>query len=531
MIDGVVVGSGPNGLVAANVLADAGWRVTVVEEQDEPGGAVKSGEITVPGFTHDLFSAFYPLGAASPVIGKLELERWGLRWRRSDGVVAHPLQDGSCALLSVDLEETMASLDAYHAGDGRAWRELYGLYELIGADLLAGLMTPFPPVRAGARMALKLDRELLRFMRFGMLPVRRLAEERFEGDGAANLLAGNALHADLTPDQPGSALFGWLLCMLGQRCGFPVPEGGAGKLTGALVRRLQAAGGEVVCGRRVTEVLVRDGRAAGVRAGGEEIHAGRAVLADTGAPQLYLELMPREHVPERVVDDLENFQYDASTVKVDWALDAPIPWTATAARRAGTIHIAEGLDALTQVTAEIMTREIPARPFLILGQYSMVDPTRAPDGKETAWGYTHVPQRIEGDAGGSLTGDWENEDEVAEFVARMEDEVERRAPGFKASILGRHVFTPPLLERANRNLQGGAVNGGTAQLHQQLVFRPTPGLGRPETPIRGLYLASSSAHPGGGVHGGPGGNAARTALAHDRVRRLTSVPRRIRPGA
>jgi phytoene dehydrogenase-like protein len=523
--DAVVIGSGPNGLVAANLLADRGWKVTVLEEQATPGGAVKSGELTgVPGFVSDHFSAFYPLAGASPVITPMGLERYGLKWMRSEGAVAHPLEDGTTAFLSLDLEETAASLDAYAPGDGDKWKELYALYEKIGAHLVQGLMTPFPPVRAGIRIAAALQNDLIRFARFGILPVRRLSEETFQGAGGANLLAGNALHADLTPDSNGGGLFGWLLAMLGQDVGFPVPQGGAGKLVEALVKRLEDRGGAVQTGARVTEILVKDGRAIGVVAGGERIEARRAVLADTGAPQLYRELIPRENVPRRLLEDLENFQYDASTMKVDWALDGPIPWQSAEARRAGTIHVTAGLDHLTQVSADIVCGRIPKDPFLILGQYSMVDPSRMPAGKETAWGYTHVPQTTKSDAGGELTGKWD-EAETGAFADRMEAQVERLAPGFRKLILARHVFNPHTLEAANRNLVGGAVNSGTAQLHQQLVFRPVPGLGRPETPVKHLYLCSASAHPGGGVHGGPGHNAARTALAHDRLSRAKRLPR------
>lgn len=504
----MVIGAGPNGLVAANLLADRGWSVLVLEEQTEPGGAVKSAKVTAPGFVSDLFSAFYPLSVASKVLGGLGLERYGLRWRASPAAVAHPLEDGSAAILSRDLDETCASLDAYAPGDGDGWRELYRLYQRIGTQFVDALMTPFPPVVAGARMLARLNRDIVPFVRFGILPVRRLAEETFSGSGGANLLAGNALHADLTPDSAGGGLYGWLLCALGQDVGFPVPEGGAGKLTEALVRRLEARGGELQCGRLVTEVLVRGGRAAGVRAAdGEAIAASRAVLADTTAPALFTRMLPPEHRRE-----LPRFQFDTSTVKVEWALDAPIPWTNPDVARAGTVHVTSGIDHLTHVTAEIVSHRIPERPFLVLGQYSMADPTRMPPGKESAWAYTHAPQ-----------GSWD-EAMRDEFVGRMEAEVERLAPGFSKLILARYVQTPVDLERHDRNLEGGAINAGTAQLHQQVIFRPSPGaLGRPETHVPGLYLASASAHPGGGVHGGPGSNAARAALAHHRL----GAPRRL----
>jgi len=223
--DAIVVGAGPNGLVAANLLADAGWDVVVLEAEDTPGGAVRTGELTEPGFRHDVFSAFYPLAAASPAMAGMELERHGLRWRRAPLVLAHPAADGSCAVLSEDLGETAASLEAFAPGDGDAWGRLYGLWEAVGVHLLDALLTPFPPVRPGLRLLTRLrGRGLLRVARFGMLPVRRLGEEAFGGAGGRPLLAGNALHADLTPDSAGGGLYGWVLCGLGSSTAGPCPR-------------------------------------------------------------------------------------------------------------------------------------------------------------------------------------------------------------------------------------------------------------------------------------------------------------------
>ena len=520
MVDAVVIGAGHNGLVAANLLADAGWDVVVLEAQPVPGGAVRSAELTRPGFVHDVFSAFYPLAAASPVLSRLDLESYGLRWRRSPLVLAHPSRDGSCAVLSTDLDETAASLDRYAPGDGDGWRRLYGLWGRVGKPFVDALLSPFPPIRPAARMAAALGPGgLLRFARQALLPVRRMAEEEFAGAGGGLLLAGNAMHTDLPPEAAASGLYGWLLCCLGQEHGFPVPEGGAGNLVAALVRRLEARGGEVRCGSRVSRIDVRRGRAVGVTtADGEAMPARRAVLADVAAPALYLELVGAEHLPPVLIDDLRRFQYDAATVKVDWALSGPVPWSAEAAARAGTVHVAESMDALTDFAAQLAQGLLPARPFLVFGQMNVADPTRSPPGTETGWAYTHVPQRVRGDALDKLEGHWDRGEGEA-FAERMEAEVEALAPGFQDLILDRHVLTPPSLEQANANLRGGAVNGGTAQVHQQLVFRPTPGLGRAETPVKGLYLASSSAHPGGGVHGAPGANAASAALAGVRRRR------------
>jgi phytoene dehydrogenase-like protein len=519
--DAVVVGAGPNGLIAANHLADRGWKVVVCEEQPEPGGAVRSGEVTEPGFVHDLYSAFYPLTLASRHIAPLELERYGVNWLSAKGVVAHPHPDGRCALLSMDLEETCASLDAFAPGDGDAWRKLFDLWRRAGPHLVGALLTPLPPIRPAAGMLSALGpRGLADFARFSLLPARRLAEEHFQGEGGGWLIAGNALHADLTPESSGGGMFGWLLCGLGQQHGYPVPEGGAGEITRALVERLRERGGEVICETPIERIEVQGRRAqAAVAADGRRFQARRAILADCGAPALFLKMLPEDVVSERIRDDLRNYQYDNSTFKVNWALREPIPWSAEAARRASTVHVAEGMEGLTHATTHLAASEIPADPFLVLGQYSMVDTSRSPEGTETAWAYTHVPQSPRTDAAGELRGDWDSED-ADRFADRMEEEVERLAPGFRQRIVKRNVQTPLDLERHNRNLVGGAINGGTAQLYQQAIFRPFPGLGRPTTLVRGLYLASSSAHPGGGLHGGPGGNAARTALRYDRARSL-----------
>ena len=507
--DAVVIGSGPNGLVAANRLADAGWSVVVVESGDEPGGAARSGELIEPGFVNDSFSAFYPLGAASPALRSLELERWGLVWRHGPLVLAHPASDGTCVVLSRDIDETAASLDSFAAGDGDAWRGLFALWRRIRDPVLRGMVTPMPPVRSGAELTARLGPlGVLRLARLAVLPVRRFVREHFRGEGAARLLAANALHSDLTPETALGGFFGFLLCALGQDVGYPVPEGGAGEVTRALVRRARSRGVRVVTGARVARVIVRRNAAVGVRlADGTELAAARAVVADVDAIALYLSLLPRDAVPRSVLADLRRFDRDWATVKVDWTLDAAVPWTHPDVRRAPVVHLTDSLDALTVWASEIARGLVPARPFLLFGQYSMADPTRAPDGRETAWAYSRVPQGVQVD--------------VDAFATRMEDEVEALAPGFRGRVRGRLVRGPAELAAENPNLVGGSIGGGTAQLHQAFVFRPVPGLGRPETPVARLYLASSSAHPGGGVHGGPGAIAARAAVmgARRRLRR------------
>jgi phytoene dehydrogenase-like protein len=471
---------------------------------------VKSAQLVEPGFVNDVFSAFYPIAAASPAIRSLRLESWGLRWRHGPLALAHPSTDGSCVVLSRDLDETCASLDSFAPGDGDAWRELFELWRQVRLELLDAMVTPMPPVRAAGRLAAKLGPAgLLDLARLGLQPVRRLAEERFAGEGAARLLAGNALHADLTPESSLSGFFGFLLTALGQDVGFPFPKGGAGRLTDAMVRRLRAGGGKLTCGARVERVLIRRGGAVGVRLGdGTEVGARRAVLAAVDAPSLFLRLVGEEHLPARVTRAIRRFHWDAATFKVDWTLDGPIPWAAERARDASVLHLADSVDELSTWSSSLASGRMPERPFLLLGQYAVGDETRSPAGKDTAWSYTHVPH-----------GERWDEARASSFAERVEEVVESYAPGFRSLVRGRHVMAPPDLEARNSSLVGGALNGGTAQLHQQLVFRPAPGLGRPETPVARLYLASSSAHPGGGVHGAPGAIAARAALHADRARR------------
>lgn len=513
--DAVVVGAGHHGLVAANILADRGWDVTVLEAQSELGGAVRSDHEA--GFVRDMFSAFYPLALASPVLGSMALEEYGLRWRVPDVALAHVTSDGRSAVLSTDVNETAASLESFAPGDGERWLGLYEEWRRIGEQVVSLLLRPFPPIRPAVPLLAQLGmRDTLRLARRGVLPVRRFGEEEFEGEGGPLLLAGNALHADLSPEAVLSGFFGWLLTCLGQQHGFPVPEGGAGQIISALHGRLLDRGGRVVTSAPVGRVTTSGSRATGARTvDGRLFEARRAVIADVGAPQLYLDLVDSRALPADFLDDVRRFEYDSATVKVDWSLSGPVPWKANAAHRAGTVHVADSMDALTRYHTDLVTGHAPADPFLVVGQMTTSDPTRSPGGTESLWAYTHVPQSP--DRGGRFEDEW---DEAAcrTVVERMEAKLEANAPGFRDLVESRRILGPDEMQRLDANLVGGAVNGGTAQLHQELIFRPVPGFARAETPVRGLYLGSASAHPGGGVHGAAGANAARAALGRRRLR-------------
>lgn len=517
----IVIGAGPNGLVAANLLVDAGWDVTVLEAQPRCGGAVASDYDVAEGFVHDTFSAFYPMAAVSPVIKALRLEEYGLRWCHAPAVLGHPRPDGGWALLHRDVERTAAELDDRHRGDGAAWLKLHADWQRIGPALIEALLSPFPPVRAGLKVLTRLPGVGgLDYVRTLLEPAATLTRTRFGSEGARLLLAGNALHADIGLHAVGSGLVGLLLTMIGQTDGFPVPQGGSASLAQAMVDRLVDHGGRIRTSTRVRRVVTTRRRVTGViTEHGEEIPA-RAVVADVGAPALYGDLVGWDELPVRVRQRMSEFEYDPATIKVDWALSAPVPWRDVPTEAPGTVHIADSVEQLTRAHDAIENHIIPADPFLLVGQMTTADPTRSPPGTESVWAYTHVPQRAASDEGADgLTGEWD-QTETERFADRMQAQLERYAPGFGSLVTARRVLGPHRLQALNENLVNGAVGGGTAQLHQQVIFRPIPGLGRAETPIAGLFLGSASAHPGAAVHGACGANAARALLAAARTGRL-----------
>jgi len=526
--DALVIGAGPNGLVAANLLVDAGWHVLVAEAQDHVGGGVHSDESVAPGFVHDTFSSFYPLAAASPVIRGLELERHGLTWRHAPAVLGNPLPDGSWALLHRDLdktaknlERTAAGLDAAHPGDGDAWRALHSDWLTIGPALIEALLSPFPPVRSGIKILRTLPRVGgAGYVRTLLEPATTLGGKRFGGQRARLLIAGNAAHSDIPLTASGSGLLGLLLAMMGQTDGFPVPEGGAARLSQALADRFTSLGGQIRLNTRISSITVHRRRATGaLTQDGEQLRA-RAVVADVAATALYGQLVDWSDLPARVRSGMRRFEQDPATVKVDWALDGPVPWACPPEVVPGTVHFADSVDQLGRSQDAVANHVIPAEPFLLAGQMTTSDPTRSPPGTESLWAYTHVPQVARRDEGpDGLTGRWDR-DEVERMADRMQARIVRHAPDFESRVTARRVLGPREMQARDENLVNGALGGGTSRLRQQLVLRPVPGMGRAGTAISGLFLASASAHPGGGVHGACGSNAARAVIAAARTGRL-----------
>ncbi len=512
--DAVVIGAGHHGLVAASMLADAGWDVLVLEAQPEPGGAVRSAELT-PGYITDLFSSYYPMTVASPAMAALQLEDHGLRWSHAPAVVGHPRHatDDDPPIVHHDPARTAAELARRAPADGDNWWRAVELWQKIKSPLLDAMLAPFPPVRPMIRLLLKLGTaDALRLARLLVQPADTMAKQLFDGDAPRVLLLGNAMHADVPPDAPISGAMGFLMTMLAQDCGWPVPVGGSGQLTAALVNRARSAGARIECNQNVSRIEVRGGRAVGVTtSGGRTVRARRGVVADVSAPRLFCDMLPADALPAKLLRDLEDYIWDPPVVKVNYALNGRIPWRSESLQSVGTVHLGADGDGLVRWMADLNTRVVPERPFMLLGQTTTADPSRSPKGTESVWAYSHLPRNVADDAS-------------AEQLAKSMDQViEEHAPGFGAAVIDRFLQRPSDLEASDANLHLGALNGGTAQLPQMLIFRPVPGMGRAETPVERLYLGSASATPGGSVHGACGRNAAKAALAADGV---TGWPRR-----
>jgi phytoene dehydrogenase-like protein len=491
----LVIGAGPNGLAAAIRLAEAGVETTVLEAQPAPGGAVRTEELTLPGFRHDTFSSVYPAAAASPVFARMPLADHGLKWVHPQVAMAHPLDDGRAVALHRDLDATVASLEDQHPGDGRAWERFVSPYLRHFEALRATMLSGFPPV--GGVLKLVARAGPISASQLGLLvatSAQTLARRLFAASGPRAWLLGAAAHGDAPVDRPGSAIAAFYLNLLGHAVGWPSPRGGAQALTDALLGHLRALGAEVICNARVERIVVAGGRATGVALSDGRRYAADAVLADV-MPRALL-AMTGNALDGWYRAGLVRFRQGPATVKVDWALDGPIPWSAPDARRAGTVHV--GGDG-PYTFAPLAAHNLDRPPFLLLGQQSIADPTRAPEGRHTAWAYTHAPASLRVELASERS------------VQQIEEQVERFAPGFRRRILARHVLGPDELEARNANLVHGDVGGGSYS-GLQSVFRPLPARSPYRTPLSGLFLASAATFPGGAVHGVPGDAAARAAL-------------------
>ena len=464
--DAVVVGSGPNGLAAAIAVARAGHSVLVLEAADTPGGGARTAELTLPGFRHDICSAIHPLAAGSPFLNTLPLAEHGLEWIHPPYPVAHPLDDGSAAVLERDVGETAAALGE----DARAYRRL-----------MSPLVRDWSKIASGAMGPLRLPRNPITMGRFGLRALRSargLADSWLGTERARALFAGIAAHSVTPLEFKGSAAAGLVLQVAGHAVGWPMPRGGAQSITDAMVSYLQSLGGELEMGVEVDSL--------------DALPEASAVLLDVGARGLAR--IAGERLSPGYKQRLDAFRYGPGVFKIDWALDGPIPWTAVECEGGGTVHLGGTLEEIAYAEATTWRGEHPERPFVLLAQPTMFDGTRAPEGKHVAWAYCHVPNGSDFD-----------------MTERIETQVERFAPGFKERILARSVMAPLDMEVYNTNYVGGDIGGGANTL-RQLFARPVSALSPYRTSIDGVYLCSASTPPGGGVHGMCGYWAARDAL-------------------
>jgi phytoene dehydrogenase-like protein len=514
--DAVIIGAGPNGLAAAAYLARAGWDVTVLERSDAVGGAVRSQALTQPGFVHDTFSAFNGVLHASPVFRELGLDR-RVEWRHFRMPVSVLTSPDEAGRLYTDPARTASELGQ----DAGPWGDLVALWNHVGRKLFDLLLAPVGAVRPVAKVARASGiRGGMDLAKMQLTSLQSLVEQRFSTPLGRALFASGISHTDLAIDAPGSVPGAMILAMLAQDVGMPVPMGGAQSLADAMADAAREAGARIHTGDAATHVVIEGGRAVGVETeAGAGYRVRRAIVADTGPVALFRDLVSEGQLPKRYLDGLRAFRYGSGVFKIDAALDGPITWAADGLEECGVVHVTGDVDDMARTAHQVGAGLLPQAPMLVVGQQSVADPTRAPAGKHTLWLECHVPGAPRGDSTGDITTvGWDDSTRDA-FEERVLDRLEKHAPGIRSRILARAIQTPVDLERANPNLVGGDVGGGSNSLDQQLVFRPVPGWFRYRTPIKGLYLCSASTHPGGGVHGMCGRNCANRVLRDSRLRR------------
>ena len=501
-VDAVVIGAGHNGLVAATLLARAGWSVEVLERREVAGGAVGSVRTDL-GYLHDWGSAFYGVLHTSPVVTELGLDR-RVPWAHTDVPVSAVWDPATpAAVMHRDPTATAESLGK----DAAAWLDTVAWWERLGVPLFAAMMGPVgAPLPLAKVLTRTTPRELLATARTLLEPVEEWVRQRYEDLPARMLFASNATHADIGVDVAGSTPAAMLLAMAAQTHGMPVPVGGAQVLAQAMVDAAEEAGVVVRTGVDVTEVVVRAGRAVGVRtAAGEGIAARRAVIADVAPTILARDLVGEQHLPGPWLDQLRRHRYTSGYFRVDLDLSAPAPWADERLRESVVVHVMGDLDELAISQAQVRRGRLPDHPQLILGQQDRADPTRVPDGAASLWVECHCP------ADPGKRG-WEKR-----FADRMVAKIEAHAPGLTDLVVERTITSPYGLEALDPNLVGGDVGGGSATVDQLLVFRPVAGWSSYALPVGGLYMCGAASHPGGGVHGMCGRNAARTVLRDARL--------------
>jgi len=465
--DAVVVGAGPNGLAAAITVARAGRTVLVLEAAEVIGGGTRSVELTLPGFVHDHCSAIHPLGIASPFFRSVPLSEHGLDWIHPDAPLVHALEGGDAAVAERSLEATCEQL----GDDGDAYRRLFGPLVSGVEKILEQNLGPF-----------HLPRHPLLMASFGLRAIRSacgLSRSWFRGDRAQGLFMGMAAHSVLPLEDGLTAAVGLMLGLTAHAGGWPVAQGGSQQIADALARYLGTLGGEIVTNRPVNSL--------------DDLPQAKAVLLDVSPRQV--SRIAGEVLPARFRRKLERFRYGPAAFKLDWALDGPIPWKSSECARAATVHVGGKLDEVAEAERAPWKGRCAERPFLLVAQQSLFDPTRAPEGKQTGWAYCHVPHAS-----------------TVDMTGRIEAQMERFAPGFRNRILARHATTPADFQRSNANLVGGDITGGVMDL-RQLFTRPAVRLSPYTTPAKHIFICSASTPPGGGVHGMCGYHAAQKALA------------------